>query len=413
MSVSYTVTPNGSVPSGLSTSGVVSDPGGGAGWQPLPNIGNPNQSYPPLPPSPRPPQPIPPPNVTFSVLYLADGLSVQCSLQGAIPRSISWAWGGTGIYDNKINSGTANGPTAIFSFPRAGTYNVSMEAQYSVGQSLAIVFQQVTVAGAPLIPVASFTSVVDGLAVLFTNSSNYAAGSVSWDFGDGSVFAGQAVIHVYDEPGTYTVKMTADSLIATSIVTVYLMTGFGPIFWTELGSNAQIYTGYGVTYNLEATSTAGVNGGSAKSTQMINSADVGSGVRSFLGGSVESSVHGNYTSYFGLAHTDTLPAPSSIAYAINFFQDLDNFNYYAYIVESGVVVAELDPTIISSIGPNNIYFSITINESGQIEYRYGTVTWSAGNFVSYGPTTLWYTSTVAPTFPLFAAASLSYGTWPF
>jgi PKD repeat protein len=407
--ISYTVTPNGSVPSGLSTGGVATDHGGNPGQTVVPIIADPPGYRAPNPPIP---QPVPPPNVTFTVQYLADGLSVKLSLVGPTPRSVSWAWGGIGVYDTIFNSGTGTGLSVIFRFPRAATYQVSMEAQYAAGQSLAIVFQTVTVAGSPVIPVASFTSTVDGLAVQFTNTSNFAAGSVSWDFGDGGVFSGQEVIHVYDEPGTYTVTMTADSLIATNTVTVALMTGFGPVFWTEL-INAQTYSGYGgVTDNLEGTSGAGTNAGSAKSAQTINEADVGSGVRSFLSGSVVSSVHGNHTSYFGLTNTDTLPSPSSIAYAINFYQNFDNFNDYAYVVESGVVVQALDPAIIASIGVTNIYFSVTINASGQVEYRYGTVTWNAGNFVSYGPTTLWYTSTVAPSFPLFAAASLSYASWP-
>jgi PKD repeat protein len=404
MSISYTVTTGGQA-TGPGSGGVVGG-GGGGGWIFPPNLPPPTT---PQPPVPRPPQPTPPPNVTFNVQNLSDGLSVQCTLLGATPRSVEWAWGGIGVYDTIHNSGTATGISVILRFPRAGTYQIVMEAQYASGQSLAIVQKNVTVTGAPVIPVASFTDVVDGLAVQFTNTSNFAAGSVSWDFGDGSVFSGQEVIHVYDEPGTYTVKMTADSLVATNTVTTLLMTGFGPMFWTEL-VNAQTYVFYGLSDNLEGTSGAGTNGGSAKSTQTINEADVGSGVRSYLAGSVVSSVHGNHTSYFGLAHTDTLPAPSSIAYAINFYQNFDDLTYHAYIVESGVVVATLDPTILAAIGGLNIYFSVTINASGQVEYRYGTVT--LGNPIVYGPTTLWYTSTVAPIFPLFAAASLSYASWP-
>ena len=226
MSNSIVVTPNGSVT--VTPSGGVVSGGGGGGWTVIPNLGN-NPTVP-LPPAPASPQPTPPPNVTFTVQYLADGVSVSCSLVGATPNSILWSFSGYGQFN--VGGGTATGTPVVHTFYRAGTYGIGMEANY--GGKISIAVQTVTVSGAPVIPVASFTSTVDGLAVLFTNSSNYAAGSVAWDFGDGDVFSGQSVIHVYDEPGTYTVKMTADSLISTSAVTVALMTGFGPIFWTEL-----------------------------------------------------------------------------------------------------------------------------------------------------------------------------------
>lgn len=406
MSNSIVVTPNGSVT--VTPSGGVVSGGGGGGWTVIPNLGN-NPTVP-LPPAPASPQPTPPPNVTFTVQYLADGVSVSCSLVGATPNSILWSFSGYGQFD--VGGGTATGTPVVHTFYRAGTYGIGMEANY--GGKISIAIQYVTVAGAPVIPVASFTSTVDGLAVLFTNSSNYAAGSVAWDFGDGDVFSGQSVIHVYDEPGTYTVKMTADSLISTSAVTVALMTGFGPIFWTEL-IHANEPTEYGVNYNLAANSSGGVNLASGKSTQTINSADEGSGVIAHIDNNPYTPSRGDttlYAPYFGLAHTDTLPSPASLMYGICFYYNLDTLVDYAFVVESGVVVNQLDPAIIAAIGQLNIYFSITINASGQVEYRYGTVTWNAGNFVSYGPSTLWYTSTVVPVFPLFAAASLSYKSYP-
>ena len=397
MGISYTVTTGGQA-TGPGSGGVVGG-GEGGGWIFPPNQGNPTT---PQPPTPKQPQPQPP-SVTFSMTNLSDGLSVKCSLLGATPNSVSWA------FNDAFNS-SASGTSVVHTFPRAGTYTITMEANY--GGRLSIVTKSVTLTGAPVIPVASFTSTVDGLAVLFANSSNFAAGSVSWDFGDGDVFSGQSVIHVYDAPGTYTVKMTADSLIATNTVTTVFLTGFGPIFWQNFTHSAIQATDYGISYNLKADSNAGVNLGSANSTLPINEADIGSGVRAFISGGDQSTSHGTHSPYFGLTQTVPLPGISSLMYGINFYHNDDSNINYAYVVESGVVVNQLDPTIISSIGANNIYFSITINESGQIEYRYGTVTWSAGNFVSYGPSTLWYTSTVPPSFPLYAAASLSYVSYP-
>jgi PKD repeat protein len=396
MSVSYTVTPNGSIPNVNQTGGTVI--GTNPGWTFPPNYGNPNT---PQPPSPKQPQPQPP-SVTFTISNLSDGLSVQCALSGQTPNSVSWAF-------NDSSNSSASGISIVHKFPRAGTYQISMEANY--GGHLSFATKSVTVSGAPIIPVASFTSVVDGLAVLFTNSSNYAAGSVAWDFGDGSVFSGQAVIHVYDEPGTYTVTMTADFLIATNTVVPVFLTGFGAVFWTELTHANGTLSEFGVTNNLVGNTT-GVNNCSAKSSQSIPSGAVGSGVIAYMSGGEVSGAYGNHTPYFGLLSIDTLPLPSSLMYAINFYTNVDTATIDALIVESGVVVQGLSTAIISAIGAGNIYFSITINAAGQIEYRYGTINWNAGNFVSWGPSTLWYTSTVAPVFPLYAGASLSYESHP-
>ena len=398
MGISYTVTPGGSIPDVTSSGGVVSGQTGG--WIFPPNLPPPTT---PQPPVPRPPQPTPPPNVTFSVQYLADGLSVKCSLVGATPRSVEWA---TNWAQNQ--GVVAYGTSVIIKYPRAGTFQIVMEAQYAAGLSIA--YQSVTVTGAPVIPVASFTSTVDGLAVLFKNSSNFAAGSVSWDFGDGSVFSGQAVIHVYDEPGTYTVKMTADSLIAKNTVSVELLTGFGPIFWTALIHATQVSV-YGVTNNIESDGTSGTNTGSAKTVQTITSAQAGAGIIGVVSfGTIGGMFVGTYTPYFGLANTDHLPDPSYFTYSVN--QYTEGSTNYVFAVEGGIPVAQLDPAITAAAiaAGKTLYFSMTFNANGQLEYRYGNVIFNGLNFSGWDTSTVWYTSTVIPTFPLFGAATVSYAT---
>ncbi|ACY96601.1 PKD domain-containing protein [Thermomonospora curvata] len=62
------------------------------------------------------------------------------------------------------------------------------------------------------LPEASFTSQCDQLECSFDASASEdpdgTIASYSWDFGDGKTGTGKTVEHTYDEPGTYTVKLT-------------------------------------------------------------------------------------------------------------------------------------------------------------------------------------------------------------
>lgn len=67
----------------------------------------------------------------------------------------------------------------------------------------------------PSAPTASFTgsprSGAAPLAVSFTDTSTGAPGSWSWDFGDGTTSTVRNPTHTYDDPGTYTVALTASN----------------------------------------------------------------------------------------------------------------------------------------------------------------------------------------------------------
>jgi len=71
-----------------------------------------------------------------------------------------------------------------------------------------------TIVGCQKQPEASFTAsktnVVTGEAITFTNTSNNAS-SYKWNFGDGTSSDVASPTHAYENPGTYTVTMTANS----------------------------------------------------------------------------------------------------------------------------------------------------------------------------------------------------------
>ncbi|MES2431448.1 MAG: PKD domain-containing protein [Bacteroidota bacterium] len=65
-------------------------------------------------------------------------------------------------------------------------------------------------------PVASFTFVIAGMVVDFTNSSTNATNYI-WDFGDGSATSSnQSTSHIYTVAGTYTVTLTASNSTGSS-----------------------------------------------------------------------------------------------------------------------------------------------------------------------------------------------------
>lgn len=100
-------------------------------------------------------------------------------------------------------------------------------------------------------PVASFTYVLDGLTVTFTNTSTN-GDTYLWDFGDGNTSTEENPVHTYADNGLYTVTLTASNpngessysvSIATSVLTEDVLTA-GP--WKIQVSDHSIYVGPGM-----------------------------------------------------------------------------------------------------------------------------------------------------------------------
>ncbi|MCB9454885.1 MAG: PKD domain-containing protein [Anaerolineaceae bacterium] len=107
---------------------------------------------------------------------------------------------------------TSTERSPLHSFTAVGTYNVILTVTGNGGSSS--VTRKITVED-PVIPppVAIFnanpTSGDAPLPVQFTNTSTGQITSYSWDFGDGGTSAEQSPAYVYQNPGTYTAKLTA------------------------------------------------------------------------------------------------------------------------------------------------------------------------------------------------------------
>jgi PKD repeat protein len=114
-------------------------------------------------------------------------------------------------------------PTGTPAFP-ATTATPCMECQgtippptpiASVSETPAVTASPAITPGKVLHPIADFTAnPISGkapLTVRFTDASTGAPTGWSWDFGDGNTSTGENPVHVYTEPGSYTVRLEASN----------------------------------------------------------------------------------------------------------------------------------------------------------------------------------------------------------
>lgn len=101
-------------------------------------------------------------------------------------------------------------------------------------------------------PVSSFSHTVNGYAVQFTNTSQYAI-DVLWDFGDGQTSTQLNPTHTYAQHGTYDVKLYIDNICGTdSSETQVTIQGMAPV--TEFMADiVQIVTGDFVSFTDMST----------------------------------------------------------------------------------------------------------------------------------------------------------------
>lgn len=105
------------------------------------------------------------------------------------------------------------GPEATHTYDKAGSYTVTLTASNPVGSTTASI--TVTVLSGVEIPTAAIAglpgAIVDGQFVTLQSVSLNEPTRLTWDFGDGNRGSGQSVQHLWDSPGTYRVRLTAEN----------------------------------------------------------------------------------------------------------------------------------------------------------------------------------------------------------
>jgi len=142
------------------------------------------------------------------------------------PTSWDWDFGDGG-------TSTEQNPTYIYD--TAGTYTVILTATNNCGSDTETKVDYITVTCTP--PVADFegtpTTGEAPLTVNFTDLSTNGPSSWDWDFGDGGTSTEQNPSHVYNEPGDYTVTLTATnncgSDVETKVDYIHVDTCYAPV----------------------------------------------------------------------------------------------------------------------------------------------------------------------------------------
>lgn len=138
-------------------------------------------------------------------------LTVQ--FQDQTPNSTTTAWCfNFNTLANQCVGGVATGKNVQFTFPAAGTYNVSMVV--TDGCSIDTVYQLIQVNPSPVADFTFNNNVCLGDTTYFTSSATIAGGTITgyqWNFGNGQTSILQNPSIRFDTAGTYTVCLTVIS----------------------------------------------------------------------------------------------------------------------------------------------------------------------------------------------------------
>lgn len=121
--------------------------------------------------------------------------------------TVKWNFGDPG--SGALNESTELSPIHVYG--DGGSFTVSILVDEGLPTEHTTTRVDYVTVTAP--PTADFSAVPTSgpapLEVQFNNESNFIVTSFTWDFGDGNLGSGSAPIHTYDEPGSYTVTLTA------------------------------------------------------------------------------------------------------------------------------------------------------------------------------------------------------------
>ena len=105
---------------------------------------------------------------------------------------------------------TARNPTVTYAQP--GTYDVTLRATNAVGSNTQTRTGAIRIDG---LPTAAFTATVAGATVTLTSTLTSATGG-TYDFGNGDTAPATTATYTYAQPGTYTIRLTANGPCGTA-----------------------------------------------------------------------------------------------------------------------------------------------------------------------------------------------------
>ena len=141
-------------------------------------------------------------------------LTVQFT-DASTENATDWLWTFDG---GDPATSTEQNPVVVYA--QAGTYTVTLEVSNAAGSNTATQTDYIVVDD---VPEASFSSIVNGASVDFTNATTNAT-SYLWDFGDNNTSMDENPSHTYAMDGVYTVTLTASNacgdVTVTEVVTI-------------------------------------------------------------------------------------------------------------------------------------------------------------------------------------------------
>ncbi len=122
----------------------------------------------------------------------------------------SWSWSFPGATPS---SSLQQNPSVVYNNP--GDYDVTLVATNISGSNTITITKYIKVKA---IPVASFNYIVIGYTTTFSNTTTGTGNTYLWNFGDGNTSTEVSPVHLYTQPGNYTVTLTVNNICGTNII---------------------------------------------------------------------------------------------------------------------------------------------------------------------------------------------------
>ncbi len=132
---------------------------------------------------------------------------------GCVPFEVEFQ----SLYDGEVNNywwtfeggnpASSTDANPVVTYENVGSFTVTLVVENNLGRDSLVKENYITVIDEPT---ADFSSVRNGLTIVFTNES-LGADSYHWNFGDGNTSTEESPTHTYDESGEYVVTLTVSN----------------------------------------------------------------------------------------------------------------------------------------------------------------------------------------------------------